>query len=386
MTNPIAIARRQEIFAVKETTRGTLEKPTAGSYVIGAGFATLNQQPSYTESEEVVDTRDIIDRFQDRFEPGDWEIPMYARPSGALGVAPMASDLYECLMGVKTVNAGVSVVYSQAITKPSFSLWQKKDHTVFWARGCSVGKAEVTLETTGAVKLMLSGQCMERGWTGTDTLNGGEPISETAIVVTDAKKYKAGGYVEFVSSGTTYDNSGAGYAVSSVNYTTGTVTITPGLEVALNDGDTIKPWLPTGTVVGDPVESRACKAVVNAVDTPVLGMNYSIEDQPEYLVDEITLTDYPESYVETKRNITGSLDLYMRQDDIHYFYDGENNNTLPLKMVTGDTAGSIMEIATPQTSINAPEIEDVDPTISIKMEFFALGTSAGEDSATITFK
>lgn len=385
MTNSIAIAREQEIFAVKEATRGTLQKPTAGSYVIGAGFAVLNQQPSYTESEEVVNTRDVVDRFQDRFEPGDWEIPMYARPSGSLGVAPMASDLYECMMGVKTVNAGTSVVYSQAITKPSFSLWQKKDHTVFWARGCSVGKVEVTLETTGAVKLMLSGQCMERGWTGTDTLNGGEPISETDVVVTDAKKYKAGGYVEFVSSGTTYNNSGAGYAVSSVNYTTETVTISPGLEIALNDGDTIKPWLPTGTVVGNPIESRAGKAVVNSVDTPVLGMNYSIEDQPEYLVDEITLTDYPEEYVETKRNITGSLDLYMRQDDIHYFYDGENNNVLPLKMVAGDTAGSIMEIETPQTSINAPEIEEVDPTISIKMEFFALG-SAGEDSATITFK
>lgn len=384
-TNTIAIAREQEIFAVKETTRGTLEKPVAGSYVIGAGFAKLNQQPSFTNSEEVRNTRDVTDRFQDRFEPGEWEIPMYPRPSGTAGTAPMASDLYECLMGVKTINGGTSVVYSQSITKPSFSMWQKKDHTVFWARGCTVGKGDAKLETTGAVKLMLSGQCMERGWVGTDTLDGGEPISEVDIVVLDAKKFTAGGYVEFEKGGTTYNNSDAGYLISSVNYTTETLTITPGLEIALDDTNIIRPWLPSGTVVGDPIESRAAKAVVDSADTSVLEMEYTIEDQPEYLSDEITLTDYAEEYAETERNITGKLSLYMREDDIHYFYDGINNNVIPLKMVAGDTAGKIMEISTPTTSINPPEVEEIDPTVAINMEFVAIGNN-GEDSATITFK
>ncbi len=382
----VAIARKQEIFAVEESTVGTLTFPAATDFILGAGFATLDQQPAFTDSEEVRDTRDVIARFQDRFSAGEWEIPHYARPSGSLGVKPMAAVLYKCLYGTETINGGTSVVYSQSTEKPSFSLWMKKDHTLLWARGCTVSQMDAELTNTGAFKFMSSGGFMEMGWVGTDTLTNTEPISETDIVVSDAKRFKAGGKVEFVESGVVKNNSGAGYTISSVTVGTNTVVITPGLEEEITSGSTIRPFLPTGTVVGSPVENRnGGKAVINSVNTDIRSMTMEIVDPVEYLEEEITQTQYPGEYAEGTREITGEISLYFRQQDSKYFYEGQNNSVVPVKMVVGTTAGSIVEINNPQTSIEVPAIEEDDPTVAITMAYKSLG-STGEDSSTLTFK
>jgi hypothetical protein len=384
MTTP-AIARKQKIFAVKETTVGTLAHPASSNFIIGAGYASIIQQPNFTDSEEVVNTRDVIDRFQDRFGPGEWEIPHYARPSGSAGTAPQADVLYECLYGTKTVNGGTSVVYSQALEKPSFSLWLLKDHTLLWARGCTVSKMTAELASTGAFMFTSTGGFMEMGWVGTDTLNGGEPSAEVNIVVDNPKRFKAGGKVEFVESGTVYNNTSSGYTISSVNVSTNTVVITPGLETDLDDASTIRPFLPAGTVVGDPVESRLGKAVVDSVDTEIKSMTLDIGDEVQYLEDEITTTEYPESYAEDTREITGELALYFRERDAKYFYDGQNNLVVPVKMVAGATAGSIVEIENPYTSLEVPALEEDNPTVAITMNIKSIGSS-GEDSSTLTFK
>jgi hypothetical protein len=347
----------------------------------------VNQTPDFTDSEEVRNSRDVLTRFQDRFKPGEWEIPMYARPSGSAGTAPMASSIYEAFFGVKTVNGGTSVVYSQAIEKPSLSIWIQNDHTVFWARGATVSKLEPELVNTGAFKIMCTGQFMEQGWVGTDNLNGGEPISETNIVVDDAKKFKAGGKVQFkdVSTGTVYNNSGSGYTISSSTPATETVVISPGLEIALDDDDIIQPFLPSGTVSGNPVESRKGKANVDSVDTPIKTLKFEINDPAQYLEDEITLTEYPDSYVEATREITGEMAIYFRENDVKFFYDGQNNSVIPLKMISGTTAGSIVEFLLPYASVEVPSAEEDDPTMSLSMNFTATG-STGEDSCTLTFK
>jgi len=384
MTNSIALAREQEIFAVAETTKGTLVFPAATDFIIGAGFAGIGQQPSFSKSKEVVDSRDVLARIMDRFKAGEWEIPIYARPSGALGTKPMAAVLFKGLMGTETVNAGVSVVYSQAKEKPSFSLWVRKDHTVFFARGCTVSKMAVGLQTEGNVELTFEGGLMELGWIGTDDTTATEPITETAIAVTDAKKFIAGGRVQFrLAAGTVYDS--AGYTISSVNYITNVVTISPGLEAEVASGSTIEPFLPSGSTTSYPISAAACKAQVGGVDTSVTVYSYEITDPVSYLEREITSSGFPESYVEGQRDITGELGFLFRRDDLHYFYDGRNDNKLDLKMVCGTVAGKIMEINTPYSSVNIPEHEEVDETIETKLDFLAVG-SAGEDSATITFK
>ena len=231
MANTIAIARNQKIFAVKETVRGTLVPPATGNLIIAAGMGSINQQPSFTNSPEINASRDIINRFQDRTPPGSWSFPVLLRPSGTAGTAPQEDVLMECLLGTKTVTSETSVVYTPALEKPSFSIWMKKDHTVFFGSGATVGSAKFSLATKGGATVELSGKFMKMGWAGTDTTVGTIASAATAITVADARKFTVGARFEFVEAGVAKNNSGAGYAVTAVDTDTNTLTIgSPGAE------------------------------------------------------------------------------------------------------------------------------------------------------------
>ena len=389
MTNSIALAREQEIFAILEDTAGTLKKPVATSYVIGTSRPDTKQQPSFSNSKEINDSRDVIARFQDRFGAGDFKLSMYPRPSGSAGTAPMASDVWEAFYGTKTVNGGTSVVYSQANERKTLSVWAKKDHTLFWCRGVKLEKLEMELLTEGAVEAIFSGRFFELGWLGTDDVAATEPLAETTILVTDAKKYIISGttqcLVEFeLSDGTVYDNSSSGYAVTAVDYGANTITINPGLEAEVASGSIVRGFLPTGTVSGAPIEARNCVANLASSNVPVSKFEYEINDPANILEKEITTTDFPESAVDSTREITGMLGLYWRRDDLAYYYDGRDGNEKDLKMVCGETAGSILTINTPQTVLEIPEDTDEDDTLMLEIPFAAIGSS-GNDSCTATF-
>lgn len=384
MANNTATARIQSVFVMKETTKGTLVPPTNSGLIVVAGMATLNQQPSFTNSSNVRNSRDILERFQDKTPPADWSIPVYVTPSGTAGTAPQEDVLLESLMGAKTVNAGVSVVYSPALTKPSFSLFIKKDHTVLYCAGCTVGSAKFNLATKDGAKLEMSGQGMKMGWTGTDETASLIAESATSIPVLDAKKFTVGSLIEFVESDVVKNNSDAGYAVTAVNTSTNTLTIADGAEEELASGSVVRGWLPAGTEVGSPLESRKGYAQIDSSNFSVQSMDCSISDTPKYLDDEITQSGYVEDYAETERSVSGTAKIYFRRDDVAYFHDGLNNVSRELDMVTGDTAGSIVTINTTNTSLSVPSIEEADPTVALSIPYQALGTD-GEDSITITY-
>jgi len=384
MANTIAIAREQKIFVGKEVTKGTLLAPASCSLIIAAGYGKLTQQSSFTNSPEIINSRDIIDRFQDRTMPGDWSIPVLARPSGTAGTAPMEDVLLECLAGTKTITGGTSVAYTPAIAKPSFSLYMLKDHTVFSACGCSVGAFKAALSTKGALQYDMSGKFMRMYYAGTDALNGAVLINATTIVVTNSKKFSIGSYIEFVEGGVVKNNSNAGYKITAITVATHTLTITPGAQEALDTASVVRGFLPTGTEVGAPVESRLGVAKIDGASFNVQSMEFNIADEPKYLDDEITTSGYTEEYVETMRSISGNLSIYFRENDAQYFYDGLNNTVRTLDMVTGTVAGSIVTIDSNRVSLDVPTTEESDPTIALKMGFLALGTN-GEDSFTITY-
>jgi len=384
MTNPIAKARNQKVFVVKETTIGTLAYPADANMVVAAGYCSMNQQPSFSDSNEIKNSRDILERFQDQFPPGTWALPMYLRPSGAAGTAPDGDVLFECLMGTKTVTGGVSVAYTQDMEKASFSLWCKKDHTVFWARGCTVNQLDLELGITGGAKSDFSGEFMEMGWAGTDLINGALSTSDTAVVVDDAKKFTVGSKIELVESDVVKNNSGSGYEITAINVSTNTLTISPGAEEAINDNSTIRGYLPDGTETGAPLESRKGYLQLDSVTTPIQTYQLTVNDPAQMLQDEIRATDYPEEYAEGTRNIEGSIGVYFRQDDVPYFYDGQNSNEKDIDMIIGDTAGSIVTVSAPQSELEVPGISEADPTVALNMNVKAKG-STGEDSLSITF-
>ena len=385
MANNTAIARIQSVFVVEETTKGTLVPPTSTDVVVAAGMASINQQPSFTNSSNVRNSRDVIERFQDKTPPGDWSVPVYVTPSGAAGTAPQEDVLLKSLLGAKTVNAGVSVVYSPALTKPSFSLWVKKDHFVMGLSGCTVGSAKFALATKDGAKLELSGQGMKMVWAGTGATAALAASAATSIVVDDASKYTVDARIEFVESDVVKNNSAAGYRVTAVDTDTDTITITPGLEEEITSGSVVRGWVPEGTEVGAPIESRKGYAELDGTSFNVQSMDCTISDSPKYLDDEITQSGYVEEYAETERNISGTVKIYFRENDAKYFHDGLNSVDRELAMIIGDTAGSIVEITQPKAQLSVPAIEEADPTVALSMPYIGLGTD-GEDSISITYK
>ena len=69
----------QAIWAAIEDVSGELQKPTAADYILPRGNATMNQTPTQTASEELSESLNVIDQFQDAVEAGEATIPMYLR-------------------------------------------------------------------------------------------------------------------------------------------------------------------------------------------------------------------------------------------------------------------------------------------------------------------
>jgi len=456
-TNTVGLAIEQVCLCCKETTKGTAVYPTAAAeLVIGAGVIDINQQPTYTNSEEIANSLDILDRFQDQVGAGTFSIPTYIRPSGIAGTAPMADVLYESLMGIGTNTGGTSEAYSQATTKPSFTLWLLKGHTLFFGTGACVDTGAFSFTNKGACMATFSGGFMQMGWAGTcsaasatangtgtgytvddaenyatgdttihvdigegsclagdtvtfvgDTtvyfvttgwtengdndlviaspgltkaLNDGVAMTITGnrlITVVDGQKFTAGGRVRIADA----NNSKAGYTISSVS---GNV-LSMSEAVTCANAAVIAGYLDeTLTAVSSPLESKNTTISFDAVTTALKALSLTISSPAVYQVDEITTSGYPEDYVEDTRDISGSIDLLFRENDMGLFYDGLNGVSVATVIAIGTVAGSICTIGLPQTKLEVPNIVTDKPTVSLTSNLTAIG-STGEDSATITF-
>ncbi|MHC4644039.1 MAG: hypothetical protein ACYTBJ_00960 [Planctomycetota bacterium] len=98
-TEAIGISRSQVVFAKKETTRGTLVFPAAIDFIRPAGIALINQVPEFTPSEELRNTLDILDEFQNAIPPGEFSVNMYCRPAATIGGTPQGDALFQSWQG-----------------------------------------------------------------------------------------------------------------------------------------------------------------------------------------------------------------------------------------------------------------------------------------------
>jgi hypothetical protein len=358
---------------------------TDGYMIVAAGPASINQNPSFTDSPEIVDSRDVLERFQDMAPPGDWAVSLIARPYGIAGKPPMGDVLYESLMGHKTTNAGVSIVHDQDLSKPSFSLFVKKSHTVLFASGCTVSQAKVAVTNKGAVQWDMSGQFFKMGWVGTDALSGIEAAAQTELSVVNAKKFCIGGLIKNGTSTNDPTNGGAGFKITDVSYTGNTITVTPAVPSGgWAKDDVIEPFLPVGVIVGSPIESRNTAVSVDSAPSTIKTMEITINDAAKYMDDEITTSGYVESYVEDDRSITGTLGLRFRKAELAKFYEGLQGSNVAWSLVFGTGAGCRMKIDMSKVNMEVPKIDDNKPVVDLSIPIKALGT-AGEDSMTITW-
>lgn len=267
-----------EAFVKKESSPGTLVFPAATDFVVPAGYCNLNQQPIFTDSEEIINSRSLINRFQDMTGAGDWSVPMYLRPSGSAGSVPQGAALLEALFGTETIVGSTSVTYSLAKTKDSFSLWERCGKTVFFAKGCTVNKGTVNITNKGAVKLELSGQFMSMGWVGTDQV---KEVTPAATVIEDCED----AWDELVDPDVTSTldavdfKTGAGAAKFVVADGCGAGDILATELIASKDmsgDDSLKLWIKSDvdTVLGDLQilldDTASCASPIKSLDVPAL--------------------------------------------------------------------------------------------------------------------
>jgi len=378
MTNTVAKAREQIVFCVEESTKGTAVFPTtAAQMVVSAGDADINQQPSFTNSEEIVDSLDVLDRIQDQTGAGTWSIPIYLRPSGTAGTAPMGGVLFKSLQGLETISPATSVTYAQAKEKPSFTIWMKKGHTVFFGTGACAESGKLSMSTTGGAKVDFSGGFMVRGWVGTDAV-AGAVSADTEVIVDDAKKFIAGGYVQIGSD----TNTDAGYKIVSVDYDTDTLTMAD--SITCDDGAVIKGFLPTFTPVGSVLENKDTTISFDGSTKALKSTDVTINSPVAWQTDEITSSGYVEEYVEDQRNITFSPSVLFRENDLSYFYNATQNVKTAVIISIANGAGKTCTINLPYVELEVPQVQSSSPTVSLTISGTALGDT-GEDSATIVF-
>lgn len=115
--NDINLSRRTRCFVTKETAPGTPEFPTAADFICPAGDPSINQTLKTTDSQEMADTLDKLDKFPGAYDPAEWALPMYLR-MGGFGVLPQGHALFRALQGkfVSGLTATVTGDITDAVT------------------------------------------------------------------------------------------------------------------------------------------------------------------------------------------------------------------------------------------------------------------------------
>jgi len=452
-TSDIGLSRKQKMFVTLESVLGTLTFPNATTdFVRPAGNAIMNQRPVFADSEELADTLDILDQFQNATPAGDFTIKMYVRPSGtaATGSPPQGDVLFRSLQGSKAAataatlsaatlsttatsvvlvganiddfpHVGVILVgsekigylaksttgatatlsnltrayngtsaashatssavsldcifYKQMTTSESFSVWIETDHFVQAMAGCSVNTATVEITNEGGLLFTFVGQGMTMKWAGTGTVAAHAATAATTVTVSDARLFCPQMKVYNVTKASTPT------VIIGSNATTNVLRLTDAVGASWVTGDVIKGYLPTGTVIGDPIEAKDSVAYLNNVQTKIKRCTLNIGTPKQYLTDEIGTT-FPEDYLENVRDINTTLSLYFRKQQAKYFKDGYDGNEIPITVVFGDTGGAKMGLYMKRCKAQVPEINFTPPAVNLDIPAKALGT-VGEDSLEI---
>ncbi|MFH1033598.1 MAG: phage tail tube protein [Pseudomonadota bacterium] len=383
MTIPIAdlgLARENLAFVKLESAFGDLAAFVATDAVAALGPPSVSQPLSFSDSEEVVESRSLITRFRDKTPAGKWSLDLYSRPSGAAGTPPVEGVLLECLLGDKAVNAGVSVIYTPALALPSFSFASALGHTTRFAAGCLVESGKLSIVSKGGIKWSFSGPCRQVMQAGKASTVAGSTATVVKLEAGGAKLFDVGARVR-VGDDT---NTGAGYTVTAFDEVADSITVTPALASAPAVDVLVRGYLPTPTLAGHPLEGRLGSALFDAVGISITSADLTITNKLDMLEDEVTPDDFPSGYVPGMRSVKGDLSLYFLRRYLGHFRQAKNQADVLVTLGGGQVAGSILTVTTPKGRLDTPEISGSGDRLMSKLPYTALA-GAGEDEISIAF-
>lgn len=418
-----ALGREKFYFAKKETTFATVAVP-AGTDAV----RVLNSQFSFTRIRDnradARATRSLLERITGKRE-ASWSVELYILPSGSLGVAPDAGPLFEAAMGIETVNAATSVVYSLSPTQnmPSLQLYE-----VMIARqgvalansnigilsqllvGAYVEKMTISLSGGEQPKVSFEGTASDYALTGVGTLTSSPAGAATFTINTDET-------VNFLPrdtiAGAAHNDSGltkVGSLVDIRNETTGALiagtdgkivtdvngdTITVSAVVTATTGNLLTPMVPASvTTTGNPVAGilgsltlQDSESPASTITMPVTSFDVSVTNGTKALTDEAfqqAMTDFIPGY----REVTGTLSFRARRDIIKMLAQRKQFNTKALVVTIGDTAGKKLTISVPRAELEFSDVSvpEADEAL-LTLPWRAISSSeTAEDEISLTFE
>jgi hypothetical protein len=312
----------------------------------------------------------------------------------------------------------------------SFTLWIKKDHTLFIGIGATINTAKFDIKGSDVGSVAWDGEFMQMLIAGTSSIPDGVVASALAtassvtVDATHGQMYDVGAVIEFVkAAGTRVNNSGAGYSITAI--AGDVLSITPELAEDLASGTQVTGYIPYtdgaskheeiltslpihgkrglmkirprtfATGEGDTVADIASATSTILVTEASITLNNNIK----YSTDEKNGTFYAKDFfVSEFRNVEGTLTLYFRQNDAKRFRDALLQNKFELFVPCGDCTLANVASSTTVTVANAgsgyegkgfvihlPHIEFKTPTIAGETEvlqtlaFSGLATPTGMD-------
>lgn len=104
----IGRANLQAAYVEIEDVAGVLQRPTAAGYILPSGNGEMTQTPEHSNSEELSESLNVLEQFQDATPAGEASLTMLLRTRSG-GLAPQGSALLQALMGSLQLGGTVTL-------------------------------------------------------------------------------------------------------------------------------------------------------------------------------------------------------------------------------------------------------------------------------------
>ncbi len=380
--NYVAKTRETKAFVKMETSYGVLAMPATTDAIAVLGVPSASQDEQFADSKELLESRSRADRAWLGSGAGKWSLQVYTRPSGSLGVPPVEDVLLEAALGQKTVNAGVSVVYTPALILPSFTLAYREGHTTRFALGCKVGSLKLTEAKKDFSTLDVSGDCQRVLHAGTEETVADSTTTVLVLAAKGAQLFSVGARVEV--DGDT--NSGAGYEITAVDTAADTITITPALASAPAAGVVVKGCLPVASVAGYTLTGASGRAQVDAVSMAITGVELTVANALSPDEDELSDDGVITGIDEGARQVQALVHARFRRQYASWFQRAHNQVRAALQVTVGSVAGKKIAIGLPLAEANTPSLAGDEYRRTLDLTLLGMPSGTMEDEISITYQ
>ncbi len=375
--------RELKFFAREEGVFGLFTKPTGSDAmkVLSTGMEFGQERAPRNDSRQ---TRSLLERIT-RGKTVSWSVEKYLIPSGSPGVPPDDNVLISGAMGIRTIDPGVSVIYTLLGTQFVQHLTLVR-HTPPTFMEAVVGAyvESMTLSFSGGdePRISFEGVAKDHIHTGTAELDGAMAATATMLVdAVDGFNIYKDSVVQIGSD----DNSGAGHKVI---VDTARPSFTMQFPATASDGDPVVPFTPTEVTAGSPIAGILGSIDIDfpagSTELPITAFEITLTNNNKAVVDQ-AFQDSLTQIITGFRAVAGSISLRLGKAEAIQLGGRKTFTTRLLTVESGDTAGQKVLITLPSieidfSSVDIPEAEEATFTLP----FTALGTT-GEDEMELKF-